>query len=210
MRVLIIQQGSKDCPPIKSNKYDLAVLNDNPKRCILTGESMILPEMSKWEAVNEYLKHQGESIMKSYDYVWIPDKNLTVSPNSLVAFFDSIKKQDSRSLFSPKVYTKFRPEDDIKALMTPCFSHTGNFAFVIQSYAPCFKAEFLVKTVAPFLNENSEFLKSGIGIDKWWSKKTNGGSILNTMIIQCSDYKNNEHADKEYKHFSTIRGMVKH
>lgn len=204
MRVLIIQQGSKDCPPIKSNKYDLAVLNENPRRCILTGASMILPEMSKWEAVNEYLKHQGESIMKSYDYVWIPDKNLKVSHDSLVAFFDSIEKNDNYTLFSPKVYTKFSPEDDVKALMTPCFSHTGSYAFVIQSYAPCFKADFLVKTVAPFLNENAEFLKSGTGIDRWWSRKNKGGCILKTMIIRCSEQNDHEHANKEYTHFSSI------
>lgn len=206
MRVLIIQQGSKDNPPIKSAQYDVAVLNDDPRRCILSSTAMILPEMSKWEAVSKYLQYQGNYIVESYDYVWIPDKNIKVSEEIVQSFFASIERTKGNFVvFTPKVFTHFSRGANIEKSLTPCCSDTGTHVHIVPSYAPCFKARFLVSTVAPFLNTNIAFLKSGAGIDKWWSKQSNVGCELKTMILKCECYDACEHAKVENRHFSTIR-----
>lgn len=206
MRVLIIQQGSKDNPPIKSNKYDVAVLNDDSRRCILSSTAMIMPDMSKWEAVSKYLQYQGNYIVKSYDYVWIPDKSIKVSEEILGSFFASVERTNGNFvMYTPKVHTHFSRGANIERHLTPCYSDTGTCVNLVPSYAPCFEAKFLVSTVAPFLNRNKHFLKSGAGIDKWWSKQSNGGCELKTMILKCDCYDTCEHARDEQRHFSSIR-----
>ena len=135
----------------EADMYSVRVLNSN--------------RLSKWNSLLHYLITNDE--WKNYRYVWMPDTTGTLTCAMVCSFFEEMHKTGGR-IGQPSVeqcpngYTH-------KNLIRESDQGARKAAFIESKY-PCFERTFIQDQLLPFLRTNEKHLKSGWGIDLWWSK----------------------------------------
>lgn len=140
---------------VSTNEYDFKLLTRS------------FPRKSKWENVLSILK---EVSLEDYTNIWVPDTNLELS-NSNIKSFLSIVYDEDLTICQPSIVRDIRD----KSFIHQCLLHDPNNTNdirqtdLIECKMPCFKTEFVVDHLIKFLEDNVKMLKSGWGMDLWWS-----------------------------------------
>ena len=140
---------------VSTDEYDFKLLNRS------------FPRKSKWENVLSVLK---EVSIEDYTNIWIPDANLELT-NSNIKSFLSVVYNKHLYICQPSIIRDIRD----KSFIHQCLLHDPNNTSTIRQTQfieckmPCFKTEFVVENLIKFLDENVKMLKSGWGMDIWWS-----------------------------------------
>ena len=137
---------------------------------------------TKWECIRWYLNMRND--WKTYEYIWTPNNNLSISKTDIHEFLIKSKTGDTDitqpSIVKPndsKIYShhSLLHREDVTCDVTTSF---------IENKHPCFKVSFVSKYLKPFLESNKLFLKSGWGIDVWWSNVSKSKCLINTVVIK--------------------------
>jgi hypothetical protein len=121
------------------------------------------------------------AIWKKYEYVWIPDSHIVIDQNQVNRFFKTIGDH-SVTIGQPSLTNK--KHTPYPMLCNKQKRELRKISFV-ESMMPCFKKEFIENYLISFLSENIDFLKSGCGIDLWWSTiHSNELFVIDTIRIR--------------------------
>jgi hypothetical protein len=163
-KVLIILNYSKKESKFPLNsKYDTYIINYNLNDLYLTERSTFRTG-NKWE--NMLWFFNSYEIWKEYDYVWLPDSNIEISLKEIDTFLESVIEH--KFLISQPSVIGEKNKFSHKVLLNV---HKSKFrkSHFVENKMPCFKTSFINDNLLNILSENSTFLSSGWGIDRWWS-----------------------------------------
>ena len=115
---------------------------------------------SKWEGLYDFFLNYPE-IWNSYDYIWLPDDDLSMTSQTINSFFDLVYQYEF-SLSQPALTHNSYYSHEILLQIKGVSYRETNF---VEVMAPCFSKNSLIKCWKTF-SEN----KSGWGLDSYWPK----------------------------------------
>ena len=121
---------------------------------------------SKWENVLWFLEEM--TLWDEYSYMWFPDETIGLEESTVEKYLDLVVKKNML-ISQPSVELSCRTLTH-KVLLTDkkqLFRRSG----FVGIDAPCFHIEFVKNRLLPILQENRDHLKSGWGLDMWWSQQ---------------------------------------
>jgi len=138
-----------------SEEYEFQLLNKS------------FPKKSKWENVLSVLR---ETSFEDFTNIWIPDTNLELTNPNIESFLSVVYEKDLH-ICQPSIFEDTRNKSFIHQclLHDPNNTHSFRQTELIECKMPCFKTDFVVNHLIKFLEENVKMLKSGWGMDIWWS-----------------------------------------
>ena len=107
------------------------------------------------------------TLWDDYMYMWFPDESIAMDEGTAKKYLDLVTTK-SFFISQPSVDLSCRNLTH-KVLLTDkkqLFRRSG----FVGIDAPCFHTEFVKSSLLPFLQENRYSLKSGWGLDMWWSQ----------------------------------------
>ena len=158
-------QNINETNPDKYN-YVIIVNTKDVNQAFLTKDVFALDytnNKSKWENVITFLMNC--KIWKKYRYVWIPDSQIMINQKQVNTFLKTIGDHNV-TIGQPSLMNK---KHTPYQMLHNKQKHQLRKTTFVESMMPCFQKEFLENYLVTFLSENSSFLKSGCGIDLWWS-----------------------------------------
>ena len=142
---------------------DVFVINTDEKRRYMSKMSSY-NNGSKWENVLWFLENMD--FWDDYGYMWFPDENIEIGETDPKAFLDIVRQKDLL-ISQPSVSQSCKQSSH-----PPLLNDNKNIfrrSSIVGIEAPCINTVLVKKTLLPFLQENREHLKSGWGVDLWWS-----------------------------------------
>lgn len=115
----------------------------------------------KYHLIKKYLENSEIKIL-DYDYVWLPDCDVSITPEEINELFDLNKKYDL--WVSQPAMNGYVSHD----ITYPISSNVLRYTSFVEILAPLFKTEILLKIKDTFLDNYS-----GHGLDFVWSKILN-------------------------------------
>lgn len=149
--------------PLKMDCCDVFVINTNDKNKYLSNMSSY-NDGSKWENILWFLENMA--FWDEYDYMWFPDENIEITEDNIKKYLELVNKKNML-ISQPSVDWACKKLAH-KVLLNEKKNIFRRSTFVGIN-APCFEVNFVKNTLLPFLQENREHLKSGWGVDIWWS-----------------------------------------
>lgn len=140
---------------------------------------------SKWENILWFLEEM--TLWDDYAYMWFPDETIAMDEGTAKKYLDLVTTK-SFLISQPSVDLRCRNLTH-KVLLTDKKQFFRRSGFVGID-APCFHMEFVKNSLLPFLKENRDSLKSGWGLDMWWSQlNSNDVYIVDTVSMHIHPQK---------------------
>ena len=134
--------------------------------------SSLSHRLDKWDNVMRFLKAGGVDAV-TYSHVWFPDVTTDVNANVAGGLFDAIASgADKIALIQPSVVPcarGFTHEALVARDATETTRSSLRKSQLVEHKYPCFSTEFATSCLQAFLAENAKHLRSGWGMDLWWS-----------------------------------------
>ena len=169
-------ETKKVTSPIKGLVYAYRP-SKSPLHSTTTYDVIVSPfshRICKWESVLKFLSTDVD--LTCYSHVWFPDMTDDVTDENTAALFDAIAQSPSKvTVAQPSVLACDKNGYTHTELMQqPIQNGTAvrSSALVEHKY-PCFSADFVSSVLRKFLQENAKHIKSGWGLDLWWSSHPN-------------------------------------
>lgn len=149
--------------PLNLDCCDVFVINTDEKRRYMS-EMSSYNNGSKWENVLWFLENMD--FWDEYEYMWFPEESIEMGETDAKAFLDIVRQKElliSQPSVSPSCRQFSHP---------PLLNDKKNVfrrSSIVGIEAPCINTGFVKNILLPFLQENREHLKSGWGVDLWWS-----------------------------------------
>ncbi|QOI90272.1 hypothetical protein QKU58_gp059 [Pyramimonas orientalis virus] len=137
--------------PVKTMNHDVFLINDNRQK-----------KGTKWENIFWLVTHTIK--WKQYEHIWFPNSSLSITKDQVELFAQTICDNDvyiGQPCFK-KQKRCYKGFNQIQGSVV----HKTSF---VDNMVPCFKKEFVENYLISLLSENEEHLKSGCGLDAWWS-----------------------------------------
>jgi hypothetical protein len=165
--------------PININQ-DIYIINYDPLHIILSKNSYV-KNGYKWENILWFL--ETNEIWKTYDYIWLPDDDLKINEKDIDIFFEFVTHH-KLNICQPSLKSNNNVSHKILQTKTGNEQQIRKIDFV-ENQMPCFKKEFVIVHLLPFLQENRKHIETGWGIDIWWSKMFNEMLyIIDDIIVE--------------------------
>lgn len=150
--------------PLKSKYCDVFVINQEEKNRYVSNMSSY-NNGSKWENVLWFLEEM--TLWDEYSYMWFPDETIVLDECDVEKYLDLVMTKNML-ISQPSVDVSCRKLTH-KVLLTDKkqLFHRSEFVGID---APCFHITFVKNKLLPFLQDNRDHLKSGWGVDMWWSQ----------------------------------------
>lgn len=162
--VFSYSKTSKSTFPVTSKFCDVFVINQDEKNMYLSNMSSF-NKGSKWENILWFLEEMN--LWDDYTYMWFPDETITMDEKSIETYLDIVTNKNLL-ISQPSVDTSCRKMTH-SVLLTDKKQVFRKSTFVgIDS--PCFHVDFVKTHLIPVLQENRDKLKTGWGLDMWWSQ----------------------------------------
>ena len=165
--------------PLRLSCCDVFIINQDDKNRYLSNMSSY-NNGSKWENILWFLEEM--TLWDDYAYMWFPDETIVLDEDTAKNYLDLVTKKNLL-ISQPSVDISCRKLTH-KVLLTDkkqLFRRSG----FVGIDAPCFHMEFVKNSLLPFLQENRDILKSGWGLDMWWSQlNSNDVHIVDTVSIK--------------------------
>lgn len=150
--------------PVTLKCCDVFIINQDDKNRYLSNMSSY-NDGSKWENILWFLEEM--TLWDDYAYMWFPDETIAMDEDTAKNYLDLVVKKNFL-ISQPSVDISCRKLTH-KVLLTDkkqLFRRSG----FVGIDAPCFHTGFVKSSLLPFLQENRDSLKSGWGLDMWWSQ----------------------------------------
>ena len=115
---------------------------------------------SKWQGLFHFFQNYGD-LWRNYDYIWLPDDDLSTSTENINHFFD-IMKQEEFALAQPALTHQSYYSHALLLQVKGLIYRETNF---VEVMAPCFSQDAFQQCWQTF-SEN----KSGWGLDVLWPR----------------------------------------
>lgn len=142
----------------------------------------------KWESVLKFLSTNVD--LTCYSHVWFPDMTDDVTDENTAALFDAIAQSSSKvTVAQPSVIACDKNGYTHKELMQQPIQNRVAIrsSSLVEHKYPCFSADFVSSVLRKFLQENARHIKSGWGLDLWWSSHPDARSavyVVDSIAIQ--------------------------
>lgn len=181
-----------------TTKFDTFCINNDPDHIFMSANSSFRIG-NKWENILWYLTTFEN--WNNYDYIWFPDSTMSMLESEIEVFFEHVSNHNLL-ISQPSIFGKNIPH---KQLEYNSKSQDVRKTNIVDSRMPCMKTSFVKYELLPFLNSNRDFLKSGWGIDLWWSHtQKHYIYVVNKIKVEYLSHKNefdNKIGFNEMKYF---------
>ena len=196
MKFLIVYNHNKNSKFPMTTKFDTFCINNDPEHMFMSSNSSFRIG-NKWENILWFLTNFEN--WKMYDYLWFPDSNIITSESEIEHFFECVCKYNLL-ISQPSIVGKNIAH---KHLEHNTKSQDIRKSNIVDNHMPCMKTSFVKEKLVHFLNSNVDFLKTGWGIDLWWSQHNkNNIHVVNVVKIEyLEDQITNKIGFEEMKHY---------
>jgi hypothetical protein len=143
--------------------WDLIVnyFGDDPQRYRQDDVRRLDSKGPKWPALHDLIQQLGDKVF-CYDYVWLPDDDLSATKPGINSLFDIVDKH-ALALAQPALTA-----DSFLGHLATLHNKSFHLRFTsfVEIMAPCFSRDFL-RQMLPLFRENI----SGWGLDFFWPTK---------------------------------------
>ena len=131
--------------------------------------SSLSHKLDKWNSVMRFLAAGGVN-PAVHSHVWFPDVTEDVTNDVATGLFAAIATADGVALIQPGVVPCERGFTH-EALVAQAAEDGRSIRStkLVEHKFPCFSTDFATSCLRGFLSENAKHLRSGWGIDLWWS-----------------------------------------
>ena len=155
---LVFLHRSPKTPLASTSTYDVIV-------------SSLSHRLDKWDSVMRFMKAGGVD-PAVYSHVWFPDVTPDVNAHVTVGLFGAIAKATNGTVLTQPSVVPCEKGYTHEALVSRDARNNKcslRRTRLVEHKFPCFSTEFASSCLQPFLTENPKHLRSGWGMDLWWS-----------------------------------------
>ena len=155
--IVINYDKSNTTFPVKDMEADIFTIENN---------KFTTNVKTKWENILWFLSNY--TIWKKYEYLWFPNDDINITEGEIITYL-RIVDENKMKISQPSVYKSPKNKNHVHKVLLHNPKQTFRKTHFVENKLVCFERTFVEKELLPFLKENEGYLKTGWGLDIWWS-----------------------------------------